>query len=76
MIVSGGQQRDSAIYIRVSILPATPLLSRLPHNIEQFPVLYSRTLLVIHFNIAVHVTTISFVRLLGNNMVICVTSQS
>ena len=31
----GGQQRDSAIHIHVSILPQTPFLSRLPHNIEQ-----------------------------------------
>ena len=35
MIVSGGQQKDSAIYIHVSILPQTPLLSRMQHNIEQ-----------------------------------------
>ena len=28
-------QRDSAIHIHVSILPQTPLPSRLPHNIEQ-----------------------------------------
>ena len=35
VIVSGGQQRDSAIYIYVPIHPQTPLPSRLPHNIEQ-----------------------------------------
>ena len=35
MIVSGEQQRDSAIHIHVPILPQTPLPSRLPHNIEQ-----------------------------------------
>ena len=35
LIVSGGQQRDSAIHIHVSILPQTPVPSRLPHNIEQ-----------------------------------------
>ncbi|KAB0382175.1 hypothetical protein FD755_004092 [Muntiacus reevesi] len=35
VIVSGGQQRDSAIHTHVYILPTTPLLSRLPHNIEQ-----------------------------------------
>ena len=34
MINSGGQQRDSIIHIQVSILPQTPLLSRLPCNIE------------------------------------------
>ena len=32
--VSGGKQRNSAIHIHVSILPNTPLPSRLPHNIE------------------------------------------
>ena len=35
VIVSGEQQRDSAIHIHVSILSQTPLPSRLPHNIEQ-----------------------------------------
>ena len=35
MIVSGGQGRDSALNIHVSILPQTSLPSRLPHNIEQ-----------------------------------------
>ena len=35
VIVPGGQQRDSAKHIPVSILPQTPLPSRLPHNIEQ-----------------------------------------
>ena len=35
VIVSGAQQSDSAIHIHVSILPQTPLPSRLPHNIEQ-----------------------------------------
>ena len=35
VFVSGGQQRDSAIHIHVSILSQTPLPSRLPHNIEQ-----------------------------------------
>ena len=34
VIVLGGQQRDSAIYVHVSILPQTPLPSRVPHNIE------------------------------------------
>ena len=34
VIVSGGQQRDSSIYVHVSILPQTPLPSRVPHNIE------------------------------------------
>jgi len=35
MMISGGQQRDSAKYIHVSILPPTPLPPRLPHNIQQ-----------------------------------------
>ena len=37
MVVSGKQWRDSAIHIQmhVSILPQTPLPSRLAHNIEQ-----------------------------------------
>ena len=35
MIVSGEEQRVSAIHGHVSILPQTPLPSRLPHNIEQ-----------------------------------------
>ena len=35
MIVSGEQQRGSAIYIHVSNLPQTPLPSRLPYNTEQ-----------------------------------------
>ena len=33
--VSGEQWRDSAIHIQVSILPRTPLPSRLPHNTRQ-----------------------------------------
>ena len=35
VIVSGEQQRDSAIHIHVSIPPKTPLPSRLSQNIEQ-----------------------------------------
>ena len=35
VIVSGGEQRDSAIPIHVSILPYTPLPSSLAHNAEQ-----------------------------------------
>ena len=41
VIVSGGQQRDSARHIRVSILPQTLLPCRLPHNIEQSSLCYS-----------------------------------
>ena len=45
-MVSGVHHSDSAVHIHVSILPPTPLTSRLPYNIEQsFPVLY---LLIIH----------------------------
>ena len=40
VIVSGELQRDSAIHICVSILPQTPLLSRLPYNIEQSSMCY------------------------------------
>ena len=49
MIVSGGQQRDSAIYIAVFILPQTPLPSRLPQNISEFPVLHSKSLTITYF---------------------------
>ena len=35
--------------MHVSISPQAPHPSRLPHNTEQFPMLYSRTLLLIHF---------------------------
>ena len=41
MIVSGGQQKDSAIHINVSIFPQTPLPSRLLHNIEQSSLCYT-----------------------------------
>ena len=41
VIVSGEQQRDSAIHTHVSILPQTPLPSRLPHNIEQSSLCYA-----------------------------------
>ena len=35
VMVSGEQRKDSAIHTHVSILPQTPLPSRLPHNVEQ-----------------------------------------
>ena len=41
VVISSGQQRDSAILIYVSILPHTPLPSRLPHNIEQNSLCYT-----------------------------------
>ena len=40
VIVSGGQQSNSAIHIHVSIFPQIPLPSRLPHNIEQSSLCY------------------------------------
>ena len=50
VVISGEQWRDSAIHIHVSILPQTPLLSRLAHNSwAEFHVLCNRSLLVIHF---------------------------
>ena len=39
-IVSDEQQRDSAMPKHVSILPQTPLPSRLPHNSEQRSLCY------------------------------------
>ena len=41
VIVLGGQQRDSAIHIHVSILPKAPFPPRLPHNIEQSSLCYT-----------------------------------
>ena len=35
VIVSDEQQKDSALHVHVSILPQTPLPSKLPQNIEQ-----------------------------------------
>ena len=50
MIVSGGQERDSAIHIAVFILSQTSLPSRLPHkHWSEFPVLHSRSLLITYF---------------------------
>ena len=41
VMVSGQQQRDSAMHIHVSILPQTPLPSRLPHNTVQSSLCYA-----------------------------------
>ena len=41
VIISGEEQRDSAIHIHVSTLPQTPLLSRLPHNIQHSSLCYT-----------------------------------
>ena len=49
MWVSGGQQRDSAIYIHVSILSQFPSCPGCHVTLNRVPVLYSRFLLVIHF---------------------------
>ena len=35
VIISGEHWRNSAVHAHVSILPQTPLSSRLPHNVEQ-----------------------------------------
>ena len=46
------KRTQSYIYLHTHIYthsPPSSLPSRLPHNIEQFPVLYSRSLLVMHF---------------------------
>ena len=40
VIVSSGQQSDSAICIHVFIFPQTPLPSRLPHSIEPSSLCY------------------------------------
>ena len=47
--ISCEQQRDSAIHIHVPILPQTPLLQAATKHWAEFPVLYGKTLLVIHF---------------------------
>ena len=44
LMISGGQQRDSAKYIHVSILPETPLPPRLPHNLKQNSLSYTEGL--------------------------------
>ena len=41
LVVSGGQLRDLAIHVHVSILPQSPLPSRLPHNIKQSSIRYT-----------------------------------
>ena len=57
MIVSGRQQRDSALYIQIPILPQTLLPSRLPYAAEVH-VLHSESLLVAHFkHSSVYLTT-------------------
>ena len=47
MIVSGTQQSDSVIHVYVSILPKTPLPSRLSHNVEQSSMCYTDSFIVL-----------------------------
>ena len=41
VIVTGEQPKDSVIHMHVSVLPQTPVPSRLPHNIEQSSLCYT-----------------------------------
>ena len=41
VLVSGAQQSNSVIHIHISILPQTPLLSKLSHNIEELYISFS-----------------------------------
>ena len=51
---SGEPWRDSAVHIHVSILPQSPLPSRLARKLwVEFHVLYNRSLLVIHFEYSI-----------------------
>ena len=49
VIVSGEQQRDSAIHIHVSILPQTPSHPGCHITLSKVPCAYSRSLLATHF---------------------------
>ena len=61
VIVSGGQQRGSAMPIYVSILPQIPLPSRLIHNIEQTSLCYTvGPCWLFILNIAVYRDSVSF----------------
>ena len=54
VIVSGGEQRDSAIHIQISILPQTPLPSRaVAGSFDLHPVIFLGAALVRGFIIAV-----------------------
>ena len=48
VIVSGEQQRDSAMCTHISTLPQTPLPSRLPHNIEQSSMCHTAEEIISH----------------------------
>ena len=48
---SWATSRAKGLHIHDPLSPK-PLSFRLPHNIAEFPVLYSRSLLIIHFDIA------------------------
>ena len=55
VIVSGGQQRGSAIHIHGSILPQTPLPPKLPQNTEKSSLYYTvGACWLCILNIAVH----------------------
>ena len=41
VIVAGAHQSNSAVHTHVSVLPQTPLPSRLPHNIAQSSLCYT-----------------------------------
>ena len=49
VMVSSGHPRDSVLYIHESILPQTLPIPAATKHWAEFPVLYSRTVLVIHF---------------------------
>ena len=51
LLISGEQWGDSDTHIYVSILPQTPLPSRMPHNIEQSSMYYTAGLWLFILNI-------------------------
>ena len=67
--VTGDQQRDSATHMQVSILPQTPLPSRLPHDIEQSSLCYSVNLCWLFLlNIAFYLILIIFFHIMAAHM--------
>ena len=79
VIVSGEQRRDSTIHIHVSILPQTPLPSRLPHNTEQSSMCYTVSpcwLSILNSN--VYLSEISIIKLIALEQVstICQTNEA
>ena len=49
VLVSGGQQRESAVHIHASSLPQTRLSSRLPHSIQQSALCCTAVLVIYTF---------------------------